>query len=1371
MEMNLSTSQKPLEISIRFTLLWIYLIVASSFLLTFAADNDSDHNEANPRGILDGKNTSTKLQARVSLESKSFDPDEIRRPQSLVFPLRDDDQRDNNWPATSIPETSASRDIASKTDHNTTIGAKVRSQKSSRRLSNLWSMFLPGTSSDTDYEDQGDSANLENADETSSNDRVPVAIGSSPLSSVTVKDPASSTELPRDLNNRTIDSDAKRNENIRRFPSRETNASSTVSPSSSQNGGSNDRTNGTSDDKEPVQLITGALSQDVSFLQGNNANELTISNMTNSFRMNNNRSSGATVGNSTQIPKENEERADNKESNENFERWLNRIKFQQPLETRLNNTPVAAAQMDSWTTDRPDASWRSGISDLRQRVREHQSTWQQGSTKQLSGIERDEKQSSARDEKQFSVKGGSHPKRAAHLGFSKDIRWATAGVQKQHPFQERLRQENAQLIHGIKMHSPMAQASTISVSNSNYTANPAAGGTQLSNTSLSFGSHYIPQLYPSMSSNNNENNLHTETSVSVDQNRASTNGGENRAELEQGQPIHQGNHKSRNETGQPSNVAQIEQSVFQSQDEILRQVTSAINFEQQQLQQQQQKRSKNNETTTTTSSTNAEQGEELSPDGNQGSLSSARQQQLFKIGSNLNEIINPPNSNAQSHMRATKDGPSTKPSDSVDDGQRSQQTNSSEEVDKSFDLLADKVRSIASLQQLRPESLEIGSSSNDSSPMVPTWLRQTTNAGYLQQLDQLLKSQNISLNNTSPQGNNGGSRGGNLNQLDQIRELISRHEKTKNELKNSQESMMEMMKQMMQLKSSPSGSKPSGDQRPEKGLAQKSGEQQQTVTHPAGTPAGATNLGWSPSGVPKVSPRRPQSPNLEHQQLPNTMRSPANLIKNKPFRQPGNHEQRPAIGQNHHNLMIEQQFVDEQQAALAKQPDFAGVHLSGDGQQMLGLPIALLNNDNLPANNGQEYELSPGQIEEAARIVADQLSNSGQLGDLKQRPQDNNAAHQIGAPDQSSNEISRPLSPASRLKLESQTVSPAGLGVPQEERRANEIDSRGPNRHQPRDSVVFKPSLPANNRPQAPPQQQIPRPAAGGNVYMQAPNSNLVQAPMIAQYHQQQQQIERFSPQQYITTSTLVTQSGGPPMKMREISVARPFGFRTNHAISYQPPAAVSTVLSRLKSSTSQSRPLMAPHQHEMEPIVYGQTLTHRPSLQSPPIRPGGLFGGRGPIAPIRAKLAQVVMPHQHHHIHQNPFYPYHHQQTPYSPATFGRFAQPRQPMAAYPTHNALGQTLPIQPSYQLSRAPYRTYSLSPHPPLRRDSQQQQHHQHVGRAVDVEHLVDAMPETDPRQIEPSDERLALAAVHQFKTPEGCVVLEQQQQHEHDEEEV
>jgi len=288
---------------------------------------------------------------------------------------------------------------------------------------------------------------------------------------------------------------------------------------------------------------------------------------------------------------------------------------------------------------------------------------------------------------------------------------------------------------------------------------------------------------------------------------------------------------------------------------------------------------------------------------------------------------------------------------------------------------------------------------------------------------------------------------------------------------------------------------------------------------------------------------------------------------------------------------------------------------------------------------------------------------------------------------------------------------------------------------------------------------------------MQAPNSNLVQAPMIAQYHQQQQQIERFSPQQYITTSTLVTQSGGPPMKMREISVARPFGFRTNHAISYQPPAAVSTVLSRLKSSTSQSRPLMAPHQHEMEPIVYGQTLTHRPSLQSPPIRPGGLFGGRGPIAPIRAKLAQVVMPHQHHHIHQNPFYPYHHQQTPYSPATFGRFAQPRQPMAAYPTHNALGQTLPIQPSYQLSRAPYRTYSLSPHPPLRRDSQQQQHHQHVGRAVDVEHLVDAMPETDPRQIEPSDERLALAAVHQFKTPEGCVVLEQQQQHEHDEEEV
>ena len=189
---------------------------------------------------------------------------------------------------------------------------------------------------------------------------------------------------------------------------------------------------------------------------------------------------------------------------------------------------------------------------------------------------------------------------------------------------------------------------------------------------------------------------------------------------------------------------------------------------------------------------------------------------------------------------------------------------------------------------------------------------------------------------------------------------------------------------------------------------------------------------------------------------------------------------------------------------------------------------------------------------------------------------------------------------------------------------------------------------------------------------------------------------------------------GGPPVKLREISFIRPFGFRANHAISYQAPPAVAAMLSRLRStSASATNPFAMRAPNSL--IGPGEMYTRSVGLVQG--TNGGLLSNH--MSPIRSKLANVVLPHHRHHNHQlRARFPgdlmHGHHISSLSVLPLSRANS--HPAPAYPTHNAIGETLPITPAYSLNRPQFSVFSLGPRvpqqvssqlEPLRRSHQQQ----------------------------------------------------------------
>lgn len=1283
-----------------FTLVVAIAILINANILAYGADQLSANNQNN-----------TKLQARISLESKSFDIDE-NLPNSLI---NDEDKHPtttttHSYASTTIPTTSTS-------DSNDKKQSKKVTRKASRRLSNIWSMFLPGSSpssSENDYEEAAEIADG-SGEPTNHTDSAPQHPHTNSTQTIKIEpDKVTMTESNIDKHNERLF--AKYSKPSIRHQQDGSTSEYTLTSSSGQQVRSgapinnNISANQSTPVDQPVRLITGALSRpDLGGPQAPSMNEI-VSNIMSSVGSTNSSASSLKMTTSSEIEDEDEDSLNSNSNNNNgtvstarnehnnFERWLNRIKFQETT-SALNHPPttIVAQQL-------PEQPGRNVIKPVKASAAWHLkqtdknvARWPQKLNSTNNHEEITQHSLSAAGDGQ--VKG--HPKRMLanspapasnqnnlHLSRSK---------YNSHPFQQQLRQHQAQLIHGIKY--PAAQASTISV-------NTQDGGA--SNTSLSFGSHFhIPQLNPI--------NGITETSQVVNSTQSpSSIVGEVNTNIEP---------SSSNGNGNNNNV---EQSVYQSQDEILRQVTSAINFEQQLIQQ-----NRSNELA------NHNNHKPVHDDNNSAVGSQENSPRLFKVGSSLDELVDPTTSSTPTTSTTPSNQIITRSQDrspmellkaSLSNSNNNQSTGT-EDIDKSFDLLAEKVRLLASQQQNNTQS--------------PSWLRAQSaihGQDYLAgNLTQLLAS----LNPQQQQQQDGGqaqSQNQQLN-LEQLRELMNRHERTKNELKSSQESMAHLMRQLMQLKSNQSSelttttNKQQASMITDKSVANLIGADDHQTQE---APAGVSNIGWTPVGRPGVAQQQVPAPALI---------SPANLVKNR-LRPP------TRVSQSADNVGLggdyatDDYFTNNLASLLAQNSQDDDLN-----QKILGLPIAFIKED--------ELDLSHGQLEEAARAAAEQLTGHIQQQQARQpmmtRPSSQNdgkfvvprlapsqVLHQKQplAPNQLTNQREGQLSHVqkflqsnspqtfnamrSQQTIQSQVDQQQPNLMPLDDKMAALIpahDATNPEQNTPLTmSHLVQPggdheiksngqmanlqhettqvdkqttnlvqkqqqqqgngvSSKQENHVRMPTQQDlnqfkqllgIQHGAAGQQVFnqnefrlqrqshqpAQQVSSNIFE-PMarhqiIGQYGQIPQPVSGslmhdISPliqaRQPMITTTLT--GAGPPMKLREVSLYRPFGFRSHHAISYQAAPAVSAMFPHLVGRATQapSRPSILRH---MTPIR--ATLNESQRLLSP-------------------FIPHQLMEHLGHHNHQ------------------------------YPTHTSLG-TMPIPPMQQHS------FFHGPHQPLRRQSGQ-----------------------------------------------------------------
>ena len=1199
-----------------YKLLAILTCCMSLFVLLVRAGEQTGESKVPPAAsTTSGAPANQKLQARISLESKADDIDE-KSPNGVQIAATNHEEARRTTPAGSGASSNQR-------------GSVPRKRKASRRLSNIWSMFLPSSSADSDYEDSVEAS--DGAESSSGGEQVAAAAnstsGAAPIGPIDHRDGEKHDErlVAKYLRPPTRQDGSAGSEPM--LASSSGSRATGVQQQQQQSEGSQTTTG----DLQPVQLITGALNRVEPTGGQPNMNDI-VSGLMGALG---NGSSGA-PNSSLSSAASSSEREDDEDGDErtrgarnnatsaensNFERWLNRIKFQEtspapvpapPTTTTTTQPPTSAAPP---VIRRPEASPRPSSWPADQFAADRSAAVKWPTKGHPAGIKTQPKRTlQSAPIQPYQPEDG--PQQGPFGAYQSQFR---SNLHQSHPFQRQLRQKQAQLIHGIKF--PTAQASSISVSTQDQGA---------SNTSLAFGSHYIPQLTSSIA----------ETSQAVNATPA---------------PL----------SSDSSSPVNLEQSAYQSQDEILKQVTSAINFEQQLIQ---QKRS--NELA---SGLDAHHQPNQPREGHQSPSKKASGGEmgpvqgggrLFKVGSSLEELA--------------QQGPAVVPADratGVGSGQAG--LIGPEDIDKSFDLLAEKVRQLAGQQQL----LQNGSQ--------PSWLRppQSDLASNLTQLvaglgnEQLLRQRGQQLS------------------LEQIRDLLNKHERTRNELKSSQESMAQLVRQLMQMRSNSS---------------QSSGERAQLqAPDPLGGPTAAANLignaepatggeqgqrvlaasnfGWTPLD-------RPAAVQQQHL-VGGAPISPANMVKQRLQHHPAAMRPPSQLADSAVGVGADPAGADYfNQLMLAHQDEQSQ-------QRLIGLPIAILEDD-----SSRPLELSPGQIEEAARLAAEQLAGPTARRPDKPphlRPADEFVARlapsqvaqsrlQNASPGQLG-QVHKLLQTSSPQAFVGQTAGPGGELI----NRAPPVGSQQANLMRlEKLASLLPPNEPSGGHSEQ--QQQVSsglhvagsnpvdRPAGDRDgatpnaltgdefrIHMQSqqrqqpleqPQPAVVQQQVFRHHYGQVPRPAGFLHDlgpliQGLPRGPLVatTSLAGPPMKLREVSLYRPFGFRSHHAISYQASPALAAAFPQFLPTTA--------------------TTSGRPSIlrHMTPVR-AALSEGRGLLGPL---VSQQLLDHLDRQQYQ------------------------------YPTHNSMGTTLPIPPMRQRA---FLAGSGPLHHPLKRRQSSKQPEE--GRPID-----------------------------------------------------
>lgn len=1109
----------------------------------------------------------TRLQARILLETNNLDLDE-RRPVALDSELN---------------STSSSH------QNERQRRKKSRAETPRGGLSNIWSMFLPSSSASSetsDYDESGeDSAEDGNKSLSSSSNSTVSSIvanlendtsmlGKESESGRTVPKYSGPTKQEGTQSERLFASSSDQ-------PGAKPSSSSLVAPSTLQTSSITTT--------ESVDFLTGAVSKPD---EGVNMNDI-VANMMSS--MSNRTGSNSAEREEVEVRKPSASispvRAADKispfsDENNGFERWLNRIQFQEsPKQEPLTSTTKLPLGLQSstnkinTTVSNPTRNNELPGANLRPSA-----PGQQSMGHPLKTI-------------QQSVKGSQSKPVAAGNRRISQRQYPNLNSRFQHPFQQHRQQQQSQLIHGIK--HPSAQASTIALSTQDGA----------SNTSLSFGNNFaapnpLNQLPP----------IH---------------------EVSQSAPVENAtNH--RNQDSSSTELQQQQQSGYQSQDEILRQVTSAINFEQQLNHKKREQDQRRNEP------------------------SSENLSNLPKASSGTNDTA---------------------------DTSKFGQSGEVEDIDKSFDMLAEKLRLLA----LQHQSSQLAANSSQ-----PTWLRRPS----LHESSSLLAT--------------GTGSGNSSKNIDQLLELLSQHERNKNELKASQDSMVQLMQQLSKLGGTtpkqPSQHQATSDKQPSNQAVR--GEVSNDFVYQ--TPKQDQVEPWTPVNVVSNEDRLPPSP--------------ANMAKHR--HQLRLKESQPlVISQMKDNVGYGNDFANDDyylnnlSMMFASSPNNAAL----SQEKIFGLPIAVLKDDEQEQSS---VELAPGQLEAAALAAAEQLIGHNQQNPHKLASAGTMDRSQLRNQNQLS-QLTKPVSDSPSSRRGHQPLQPAGEPLGQIQKLLQHYSPQtftqglnsGPSHpfHQAPPDQANVASLPVVDPSQRLPitmggsgdvasliHEQVPlsehdmhknivdstshligdtdlrssyhrhplseRPGMDGRDYQHKQHSgqslggrfsqdlqraqqqqNIQSNPnnVQLQQHQNQQLNAQTSrqhdrPRQHLLQqvqgyveypqippsiigdfnaglypgnnpaqmTTTTVNNPGLPIRIREINLPRPFGFRSHHSIAYTPSPAISALRAGLAQSAS--RPSLLRHMSPLRAsLSHGQRLL-APLIQLPQVPPDHLH--YSPYSPLVAQ-------------------------------------------------------------------------------------------------------------------------------------------------------
>lgn len=914
-------------------------------------------------------NETKKLQAKIILETKSFDLE-----GKSLSDLGQVDSNEDPGISTEKPQQVQIIDIK----------AKSVKPKTSRRLSNIWSMLIPSSSGGNDYDEsfEAESGAQSNVD-------------------------PDQTSSSSDLSTPTINS-------TRLEPSKAGNVSGLTSDE-----------NFWSTNRSPERFMSGQLMKDVNVASGGLGDF--VSSVFNGTAgpdihpVGEREREDETVSRDQSNPKISETTGD--VDSGSFDRWLKKIQFQesstrnpmQNLEHRNSSKPQRKPESMDSTADIP-AEMRPN--------RQYSPNWHQ--TPHVSTAD--------------GVKGGegsnSRPFQISRLPTTTKHQ-RTLSKPYTHPFQQQLVQHQAQLIHGIKY--PTALESSISMS--------AQDGA--SNTSLAF-----TQVIPSTNTppfGSEVSTVVTNTST----NQSKDNGSERNAETN-----------------------------YPSQDEILRQVTSAINLDQQQMISNKKSDDANNHRKITESSSD-------SPTSIAGEMDSESPNELAKFFKLTESDNNQQNSRP---TEITHDmGSRLTPTESmkVKSGDRrataiTQSSSGETEVDKSSNVLADRLRLLAMHQQ----QLQTGSNSSG-----PSWIQRPASQLAPLNLGDGLNAEILAklLNTRTP--------------IKPSEEPANRNQKD--------QKVASLLHQLMLLE----------DLKANKSLGNNNDADKEHSNEDSGDQSNENqSSGWSPL----------KNPSSIASTVPI---SPANLMKNRVNSPPRSWNSK-----------------DKQSQSQADHPR---------------IPIDLIPPI---AANDDEFELSRDQFEAAALAAANKLGNGrdpqiqGNLVPERLLLAKQNA---IIHPEHEDTNKMVHLRPNAQLLPEMTAIGHGDeINVgndmnPSAMQHFNpNIGAETPSRSHPSPSRMnqveknqARPDelkLHRQSQHLSRPQSVLPGPAhQRPSAHMQLHQS--FQPP----YYPQGQQVTYGPPTHMINT---ITQGGGPPIRLREVSLYRPFGFQSHHAITYQPSPAMSAL-------------------------------------------------------------------------------------------------------------------------------------------------------------------------------------------------------------------